>query len=172
MQPIVCILWLVRGSTWALGTWPASRGSWARQPSMGKTWVSQKYISDVLTRWKRDFFFTTKFAFTGAIHHLLEYETERQRHNLPMMTAIDLMKRLYSTNVAPAVLLRTFGLQATNMLPALKVSTAWFVHLNTSSCTVPRTWSSLSQYQPPANPERCLHAARSPHLVWLHRLSL
>ncbi|CAG10598.1 unnamed protein product, partial [Tetraodon nigroviridis] len=63
----------------------------------------------------------------GAIHHLLEYETERQRHNLPMMSAIDLMKRLYSTSVAPVVLLRTFGLQATNMLPALKVSTACFV---------------------------------------------
>lgn len=56
----------------------------------------------------------------GAMQHLLEYETERQRHNLPMMAAIDLMKRLYSTNVAPVVLLRTFGLQATNMLPALK----------------------------------------------------
>lgn len=56
----------------------------------------------------------------GAIQHLLEYETERQRHNLPMMAAIDLMKRLYSTNVAPVVLLRTFGLQATNMLPTLK----------------------------------------------------
>ncbi|XP_034530910.1 ubiquinone biosynthesis monooxygenase COQ6, mitochondrial isoform X1 [Notolabrus celidotus] len=56
----------------------------------------------------------------GAIQHLLEYETDRQRHNLPMMAAIDLMKRLYSTNAAPAVLLRTFGLQATNMLPALK----------------------------------------------------
>lgn len=56
----------------------------------------------------------------GGIQHLLEYETERQRHNLPMMAAIDLMKRLYSTNAAPVVLLRTFGLQATNMLPALK----------------------------------------------------
>uniref|UniRef100_A0A8C9Y863 Ubiquinone biosynthesis monooxygenase COQ6, mitochondrial n=1 Tax=Sander lucioperca TaxID=283035 RepID=A0A8C9Y863_SANLU len=56
----------------------------------------------------------------GAMQHLLQYETERQRHNLPMMAAIDLMKRLYSTNAAPAVLLRTFGLQATNMLPALK----------------------------------------------------
>lgn len=56
----------------------------------------------------------------GAIQHLLEYETERQRHNLPMMGAIDFMKRLYSTNAAPVVLLRTFGLQATNMLPALK----------------------------------------------------
>ncbi|XP_076604280.1 ubiquinone biosynthesis monooxygenase COQ6, mitochondrial isoform X1 [Chaetodon auriga] len=56
----------------------------------------------------------------GAIQHLLEYETERQRHNLPMMAAIDLMKHLYSTNAAPVVLLRTFGLQATNMLPSLK----------------------------------------------------
>ncbi|XP_039459698.1 ubiquinone biosynthesis monooxygenase COQ6, mitochondrial isoform X2 [Oreochromis aureus] len=56
----------------------------------------------------------------GAIQHLLEYETERQRHNLPMMAVIDLMKRLYSTNAAPVVLLRTFGLQATNMLPTLK----------------------------------------------------
>uniref|UniRef100_A0A665WYS5 Ubiquinone biosynthesis monooxygenase COQ6, mitochondrial n=1 Tax=Echeneis naucrates TaxID=173247 RepID=A0A665WYS5_ECHNA len=56
----------------------------------------------------------------GAMQHLLEYETERQRHNLPMMVAIDLMKRLYSTNSVPVVLLRTLGLQATNMLPALK----------------------------------------------------
>ncbi|KAM6960875.1 ubiquinone biosynthesis monooxygenase COQ6, mitochondrial [Aplochiton taeniatus] len=56
----------------------------------------------------------------GAMQHLLDYETERQRHNLPMMAAIDLMKRLYSTNAAPAVLLRTFGLQATNILPPLK----------------------------------------------------
>lgn len=39
-----------------------------------------------------------------------------------MMAAIDFMKRLYSTNAAPVVLLRTFGLQATNMLPVLKVS--------------------------------------------------
>lgn len=60
--------------------------------------------------------------FAGAIKHLLEYETDRQRKNLPMIAAIDLMKRLYSTNAAPVVLLRTFGLQATNMLPALKVS--------------------------------------------------
>lgn len=59
------------------------------------------------------------------MQHLLEYETERQRHNLPMMAAIDLMKRLYSTNAAPLVLLRTFGLQATNALPPLKVRTQY-----------------------------------------------
>ncbi|KAK5886225.1 hypothetical protein CesoFtcFv8_017279 [Champsocephalus esox] len=56
----------------------------------------------------------------GAIQHLLEYETECQRKNLPMIAAIDLMKRLYSTNAAPVVLLRTFGLQAANMIPTLK----------------------------------------------------
>uniref|UniRef100_A0A8C2BHE6 Ubiquinone biosynthesis monooxygenase COQ6, mitochondrial n=1 Tax=Cyprinus carpio TaxID=7962 RepID=A0A8C2BHE6_CYPCA len=56
----------------------------------------------------------------GAMQHLLEFETERQRHNLPMMAAVDLMKRLYSTNAAPLVLLRTFGLQATNALPPFK----------------------------------------------------
>lgn len=64
------------------------------------------------------------FVCAGAIQHLLEYETERQRHNLPMMAAIDLMKRLYSTNVAPVVLLRSFGLQATNMIPTLKVNSS------------------------------------------------
>nr|XP_006632435.1 PREDICTED: ubiquinone biosynthesis monooxygenase COQ6, mitochondrial [Lepisosteus oculatus] len=56
----------------------------------------------------------------GAMQHLLEYETERQRHNLPMMAAIDLMKRLYSTKMAPIVLLRTLGLQATNAVPPVK----------------------------------------------------
>ncbi|XP_034051060.1 ubiquinone biosynthesis monooxygenase COQ6, mitochondrial [Thalassophryne amazonica] len=56
----------------------------------------------------------------GAMQHLLEYETERQRCNLPMMAAIDFMKRLYSTSASPVVLLRTFGLQATNMMPVLK----------------------------------------------------
>ena len=58
---------------------------------------------------------------SGDMQHLLEYETERQRHNLPMMTTIDLLKRLYSNNTLPFVLMRSFGLQATNSLPLLKV---------------------------------------------------
>ena len=66
--------------------------------------------------------FSPPLGLAGAMQHLLAYETERQRHNLPMMAAIDLIKRLSSTNAAPAVLLRTFGLQATNMLPPIKVS--------------------------------------------------
>ncbi|XP_043930657.1 ubiquinone biosynthesis monooxygenase COQ6, mitochondrial isoform X2 [Protopterus annectens] len=56
----------------------------------------------------------------GSTRHLLQYETERQRHNLPMMAAIDLLKRLYSTNNALFVLLRTMGLQATNAVVPMK----------------------------------------------------
>ncbi|XP_069806941.1 ubiquinone biosynthesis monooxygenase COQ6, mitochondrial [Dendropsophus ebraccatus] len=56
----------------------------------------------------------------GSTSHLLEYETERQRQNLPLMAAIDLLKRLYNTKQPPIVLLRTLGLQATNALPPLK----------------------------------------------------
>ncbi|XP_069493754.1 ubiquinone biosynthesis monooxygenase COQ6, mitochondrial [Ambystoma mexicanum] len=56
----------------------------------------------------------------GSTRHLLEYETERQRHNLPMMAAIDLLKRLYSSKNAPFVLLRTLGLQATNVASPVK----------------------------------------------------
>ncbi|CAH2328895.1 ubiquinone biosynthesis monooxygenase COQ6, mitochondrial [Pelobates cultripes] len=56
----------------------------------------------------------------GSTKHLLQYETERQRHNLPLMAAIDLLKRLYNTKQPPIVLLRTLGLQATNAFPPMK----------------------------------------------------
>ncbi|XP_062973927.1 ubiquinone biosynthesis monooxygenase COQ6, mitochondrial isoform X2 [Elgaria multicarinata webbii] len=56
----------------------------------------------------------------GSLKHLLQYEGERQRHNLSLMVAIDLLKRLYSTSIAPFVLLRTWGLQATNAVPPVK----------------------------------------------------
>ncbi|CAJ0940807.1 unnamed protein product [Ranitomeya imitator] len=56
----------------------------------------------------------------GSIRHLLKYETERQRQNLPLMATIDLLKRLYNTKQPPVVLLRTVGLQATNALQPLK----------------------------------------------------
>lgn len=86
---------------------------------MQKTYIQASALSSVFNP-------QSLVVCAGAIQHLLQYETERQRHNLPMMAAIDLMKHLYSTNAAPVVLLRTFGLQATNMLPALKVSSASF----------------------------------------------
>ncbi|XP_063146149.1 ubiquinone biosynthesis monooxygenase COQ6, mitochondrial isoform X1 [Candoia aspera] len=56
----------------------------------------------------------------GSLSHLLQYEKERQRHNLSLVATTDLLKRLYSTSMAPFVLLRTWGLQATNALPPVK----------------------------------------------------
>ncbi|XP_048340841.1 ubiquinone biosynthesis monooxygenase COQ6, mitochondrial [Sphaerodactylus townsendi] len=56
----------------------------------------------------------------GSLNHLLRYEQEQQRHNLSIMAAIDLLKRLYSTSAAPFVLLRTWGLQATNVATSVK----------------------------------------------------
>ncbi|NWJ07883.1 COQ6 monooxygenase, partial [Crypturellus undulatus] len=56
----------------------------------------------------------------GSLKHLLQFETTRQRHNVSLMAATDMLKRLYSTTLAPVVLLRTWGLQATNALSPLK----------------------------------------------------
>ncbi|XP_055648735.1 ubiquinone biosynthesis monooxygenase COQ6, mitochondrial isoform X2 [Falco biarmicus] len=56
----------------------------------------------------------------GSLRHLLKFETERQRHNVSLIAAIDVLKRLYSTRLTPLVLLRTWGLQATNALPLVK----------------------------------------------------
>jgi len=56
----------------------------------------------------------------GDLDHLLEYETRRQREVIPMMTAIDTLKRLFSTSFFPFVFARTLGLQATNALTPLK----------------------------------------------------
>ncbi|XP_045252664.1 ubiquinone biosynthesis monooxygenase COQ6, mitochondrial isoform X3 [Macaca fascicularis] len=56
----------------------------------------------------------------GSMSHLTGYETERQRHNTALLAATDLLKRLYSTSAAPLVLLRTWGLQATNAVSPLK----------------------------------------------------
>ncbi|KAF4788539.1 Ubiquinone biosynthesis monooxygenase COQ6, mitochondrial [Turdus rufiventris] len=56
----------------------------------------------------------------GSLKHLLKFETERQRHNVSLIAATDVLKRLYSTTLAPLVLLRTWGLQATNALPPVK----------------------------------------------------
>uniref|UniRef100_A0A3Q1M4S7 Ubiquinone biosynthesis monooxygenase COQ6, mitochondrial n=1 Tax=Bos taurus TaxID=9913 RepID=A0A3Q1M4S7_BOVIN len=48
-------------------------------------------------------------------------ENNRQRHNTALLAATDLLKRLYSTRATLVVLLRTWGLQATNAVSPLKV---------------------------------------------------
>ncbi|XP_004624910.1 ubiquinone biosynthesis monooxygenase COQ6, mitochondrial [Octodon degus] len=56
----------------------------------------------------------------GSMSHLTRYETDRQRHNTALLAATDLLKRLYSSRAAPLVLLRTWGLQATDAISPLK----------------------------------------------------
>ncbi|XP_073247975.1 ubiquinone biosynthesis monooxygenase COQ6, mitochondrial-like isoform X1 [Porites lutea] len=56
----------------------------------------------------------------GCLEHLLTYETRRQQSVVPMITAIDFLKRLYSTSSPLPVLARSMGLVATNALAPLK----------------------------------------------------
>ncbi|XP_070576864.1 ubiquinone biosynthesis monooxygenase COQ6, mitochondrial-like [Ptychodera flava] len=56
----------------------------------------------------------------GALPRLLEYETKRQQHIVPIMATIDALKRLFSTDAMPVVLARSLGLQTTNALKPVK----------------------------------------------------
>jgi len=56
----------------------------------------------------------------GSMYHLAAYETESQRHNIPVMAGIDGISRLYSTKWSPIITLRTIGLQTTNAITPLK----------------------------------------------------
>ncbi|CAG5124945.1 unnamed protein product [Candidula unifasciata] len=56
----------------------------------------------------------------GSLPHLLQYETERQRHNVPVMVAIDGLQRLYCNQFTPFVVLRNLGLHTVQSLPFLK----------------------------------------------------
>jgi len=56
----------------------------------------------------------------GCLEHLLTYETKRQQSVVPMISAIDILKRLYSTSSPLPVLARSVGLIATNALAPIK----------------------------------------------------
>lgn len=75
------------------------------------------------------------------------------------------MKRLYSTNAAPVVLLRTFGLQATNMLPVLKVSKT--SPAGRSGEPGPRR-NNVNHLSTPGSAPARLHLPHS-FFFWLHR---
>lgn len=71
--------------------------------------------------WQVSYNSSVQLSVPGSLKHLLKFETERQWHNVSLIAATDVLKRLYSTRVAPLVLLRTWGLQATNALLPIKV---------------------------------------------------
>jgi len=51
----------------------------------------------------------------GHASYLARYETERLRHNVPVMLGIDGLQKLYSSDTSPLVLARAVGLTATSM---------------------------------------------------------
>ena len=65
----------------------------------------------------------------GSLEHLLTYETKRQQSVVPMITAIDALKRLYSTSSTLPVLARSLGLTAISALPPIKVMLFRFCHV-------------------------------------------
>lgn len=56
----------------------------------------------------------------GNMHSLHEYETLRQRHNIPTMMVIDALQKLYGSSMKPVVVLRSVGLQFTHALNPIK----------------------------------------------------
>lgn len=53
--------------------------------------------------------------------YLKQYQSRRQRHNVPTMLAIDGLQKLYNTSFPPLVALRSVGLQITQAISPLKV---------------------------------------------------
>lgn len=53
-------------------------------------------------------------------NHLLAYERERLQQNVPIMFGVHGLQRLYGTQLAPVVLLRSLGLKVTHSVPFIK----------------------------------------------------
>jgi len=64
---------------------------------------------------------------TGHQSHLLQYETTRQRHNVPVMAFVDITKRIYSTSSTIPVIMRAGIAQLVNSIRPLKVVTVYIV---------------------------------------------
>jgi len=57
---------------------------------------------------------------SGQLKALLDYERERQLHNLPLMFGVDGMHRLYTCNNVVAALARGVGVTVVESLTPLK----------------------------------------------------
>jgi len=65
--------------------------------------------------------FGTVLIFTGVLDSLLPYETERQRHVISIIGAINGLNTLFSTEAFPIVFARTMGLTMTDSMHNIKV---------------------------------------------------
>jgi len=56
----------------------------------------------------------------GSLENLLSYETERQRHVVSIIAAINTLNALFSSTLPPVVMARGLGMQITDALPMVK----------------------------------------------------
>lgn len=56
----------------------------------------------------------------GSLTYLRKYQSDRQKHNLPTMSAIHGLNLLYGTTWAPLVVLRSIGLNLFDSVPSIK----------------------------------------------------
>ena len=69
----------------------------------------------------------------GSLDHLLAYETERQRENVPTMAAVDGFNWLSSSSLTPLVLMRSIGFSMANAYQPVKVRTTMYIERHNKS---------------------------------------